>query len=143
MNKEEYIVRYGAQKWEQHLKDVGDINRRRKMGLPPAPKKGSRYWKDNVTEKIWLPIPDMEYTEQLVENERRAVELQKQMRKEWFKETGKNFILTVTYGAVYKERVGYLVDLCQLNMDRDMQKKFKEFCGRSWDYSKSCPYPQD
>lgn len=143
MNKQEYIARYGAQKWEQHLKDVGDINRRRKMGLPPVPKKGSRYWKDNVTEKIWLPIPDMEYTEQLVENERRAAVLQKKMRKEWFKETGKNFILTVTYGAVYKERVGYLVDLCQLNMDRTEQRKFKEFCSRSWDYSKSVPYPQD
>ena len=143
MNKEEYIARYGAQKWEQHLKDVRDANKRRKMGLPPVPKKGSTYWKDNVTEKIWLPIPDMEYTEQLVENERRAVELQKQMRKEWFKETGKNFILTVTYGAVYKERVGYLVDLCQLNMDRTEQRKFKEFCRRSWDFSKSVPYPQD
>lgn len=143
MNKEEYIVRYGAQKWEQHLKDVRVANKRRRMGLPPVPKKGSTYWKDNVTEKIWLPIPDMEYTEQLVENERRAAVLQKKMRKEWFKETGKNFILTVTYGAVYKERVGYLVDLCQLRMDRDMQKKFKEFCGRSWDYSKSVPYPQD
>ena len=133
MNKQEYIARNGTEKWEQHLKDVRVANKRRRMGLPPVPKKGSTYWKDNVTEKIWLPIPDMEYTEQLVENERRAVELQKQMRKEWFKETGKNFILTVTYGAVYKERVGYLVDLCQLNMDRDMQRKFKEFCRRSFE----------
>jgi hypothetical protein len=134
MKKEEFIARYGEEKWEEHLNAVREGNRRKRAGLLPQKRECSRYWKNNVTVKLWLPIPDMEeYDEQLKENERRATELQKQMRKGWVHETTKDFILIVTAGNKYKDKIGYIVDLYQLNMDKDTQRKFKEFCRRSWE----------
>lgn len=135
MKKEEFIARYGEEKWEEHLNAVRVAQKRKRAGLPPQKSDSSRYWKNDVTVKLWLPIPDVdEYDEMLKENERRAAELQKQMRKEWVKETDKDFILIVTAGNKVKGKIGYIVDLYQLSMDRTEQRKFKEFCRRSWDF---------
>ena len=126
MTKEEYIRRYGEERYKQHLEMM---KKRRPRKDPKLKKYYQSVKRDYITVKTYLPIPESEdYLFQLEEIDRLLGKLQRVMRLAWKEETTERFILTCDGGVISNKRGKFMVkvNLAQIGMDLEMRNRFKK-----------------
>lgn len=130
MKKDEYIAKYGVEKYNEQKKKIAENTRKRNQR-----NKENNVVKvltdvdDSVTGKTFLDAPFAESEEEgLKLIEKKAYAFQKYLQKLWRKETTKPFILVVDEYIKAKGGKRFIAkcNLTQLNMDAETRQHFIE-----------------
>lgn len=129
MTKNEYIERYGEEKYKEHLRKQYETVRLKKMGLYVDKRETAE--NDNLTVKMNFKIDiDEDYKERderLEAAEKAVYKLQKQLSRWWSTQTDRKFILIVESGNKIKGKDLWQIkiNLTQLNMTKEVTSHFK------------------
>lgn len=126
MTKDEFIERYGEERYRQHIKNVRANYRLTHPKKESTRKMRKKLWNDTSTS-VFAPCPKGLSFEEADKYKRGvATVFQRDARREWNKVTDRDFILIVEDGSRKGDFFKMHVTLNQLGITIDVKKKFKE-----------------